>query len=140
MMRSPPRSIRSCTVVAVCDAWRNESQVFNSTRSGSGTSSHARSCSRRLLRTAALEEVPEAAQRDERGVARLELLAQARHVDLDRAGIRGIGRGEEAGGDGLLAHGLALLEHQRLEHRMLARRQGERLLGDREKPRVAVVA
>src|SRR5207248_8287649 len=140
MIRSAPSSMRSCTAVAVCAAWRYESQVLIATRTGSGTSSHARSCSRRLLGTAALEQVPQAAQRDERRVARLELPAQPRDVDLDRVERGGLRDGEQAARDRLLAYGLALLEHQRLEHRTLARRQRQRFLQDREEPRVAVIA
>src|SRR2546423_13642520 len=117
MIRSAPTSMRSCTAVAVCAAWRYENHVLIATSAGSGTSSHARSCSRRL-RTARLEQIAEAAQRDERRVGGLELLAQPRDIDLDRVRVRGLGGGEEAACDGLLAHGFALLEHQRLEHRV----------------------
>src|SRR5205085_7873673 len=130
----------SCTAVAVAEASRELSQVFTATRNASGTASHAASCSRRLLRMALLEEITQSAQREDAGVAGLELLAQARDVDLDRVWSSAVLHGEEAVGNRLLAHGLSLLEHQRLEHRALARRQPERPVGERGQPGIGVVA
>src|SRR5882672_11720594 len=140
MMRTEPSSMRSCTAVAVAEASRKLSQVLTATRKPSGTSSHASSCRRRLLRMALLEEIAEPAQREDRRVAGLELLAQARYVDLDRVGVGTVVHREQAVGDRLLADRLALLHDQRLEHRVLARRQRQRPLGDREEARIAVVA
>src|SRR5882762_690729 len=132
MMRTAPSSMRSCTAVAVTEASRKLSQVLTATRKPSGTASHAASCSRRLLRMALLEEVAQPAQREDGGVARFQLLAQARDVDLDRVRIGAVVHREQAVGDRLLAHGLPLLDHQRFQHRVLARRQAERPLADRE--------
>src|ERR1700704_5082555 len=123
MMRMAPSSMRSCTAVAVADALRKLSQVLTATRNPSGTSSHARSCRRRLLRMAWLQQIPQPAQGEDRRIGRLGLLAQARYVDLDRVRIGAVVHREQAIRDRLLADGLALLDDERLQHRMLARRQ-----------------
>src|SRR3989449_2621134 len=140
MMRTAQSSMRSCTAVAVADASRKLSQVLTATRKPSGTSSHASSCRRKLLRMALLEKIAEPAQREDRRIAGLELLAQARHVDLDRVRVGAVVHREQAIGDRLLADRLALLHHQRFEDRVLAGRQRQRALRDREQARVAVVA
>src|SRR5712664_2441863 len=140
MIRTAPSSMRSCTTVAVSLALRNAIQVLTDTRSARGTSTQPSSCRRRLLSMPRLEEIAEASQGDDGGVAVLELLAQARHVDLDRVRIGGIGHGEKAVRDRLLADGLSKLHHQRLQNGALARRQRQGLVAKREDTRVAVVA
>src|SRR5712692_5128040 len=115
MMRTAPSSMRSCTAVAVADASLKLSQVLTSSRTPRGTSSHASSCRRRLLSMALLEEISQTAQRKDRRVARLQLLAQARHVDLDRVRVGIVVHGEQTVGDRLLADGFALFRDQRFE-------------------------
>src|SRR6267154_2706428 len=113
MIRTAPSSMRSCTTVAVSLALRNAIQVLTDTSSPRGTSTQPSSCRRRLLSMPLLEEIAEAAQGDDGGVAVLELLAQPRHIDLDRVRIGGVAHGEKAVRDGPLADCLAQLEHQR---------------------------
>src|SRR3546814_18068016 len=92
---------------------------------GSGSSSQHNSWMRRLLIFMAVQHVAEAAERADRDPAAIELAAQAMDVDLDGAGV-GIGLEiEHAFADLRLADRLAGLEPQVLEHRPLARRQGE---------------
>src|SRR5258708_4152718 len=122
MMRTAPSSMRSCTAVAVADASRKLSQVLTATRKPKGTSSHAKSCSRRLLSMARLQQIAEPAQGEDRRIAGLELLAQARHVDLDRVGIGAVVHREQAVGDRLLADRLALLHPPPSHHRVPPRR------------------
>src|SRR3981189_1244590 len=138
MIRTAPSSMRSCTTVAVSLALRNAIQVLSDTSSPRGTSTQPRSCRRRLLSMPLLEEIAEAAQGDDRRVAVLELLAQPRHIDLDRVRIGGIGHGEKAVRDRLLADGLSQLHHQRLQDGSLARRQRQRPAAERAHPWVAI--
>src|SRR2546421_6662306 len=128
MMRTAPSSIRSCTTVAVSVALRYITQVLMLTSSASGISSQPRSCTRRLLSMALPQKIAQAAQRNDRGVAVLELLAQARDVNLNRIGRGAVLHGEQAIGQRLLAQGLAELGDQRLQHRMFARREREGLV------------
>src|ERR1700704_1214412 len=140
MMRTAPSSIRSCTTVAVSAAFPYITQVLTLTSSARGTSSQPSNCRRRLLSMALLQEIAQAAQRYDGRVAVLELLAQARYVDFDRVGRCVVVHGEQAVGERLLAHGLAEFDDQRLQHGVLARRQRQRPVAEREEARIAVVA
>src|SRR5258706_12498417 len=109
MMRTAPSSMRSCTAVAVADASRKLSQVLTAGRKPKGTSSHAKSCSRRLLSMARLQQIAEPAQGEDRRIAGLELLAQARHVDLYSLGTGAVVHRETAMGARLLVDVVARL-------------------------------
>src|SRR5207302_10869979 len=89
---------------------------------------------------ALLQQVSQPAQRDDRGVAVLQLPAQPGDVDLD--GVRGrlVMHGEQALGERLLAHRPAQLDDERFEDGMLARWKREILLAERKDARIADVA
>jgi uncharacterized protein (DUF2384 family) len=67
-------------------------------------------------------------------------LAQAVHVQLQRVHAGLVVQVEQAVEQGLLGHRAALLEHQGLQQRALARRQRQRRAGQRELARLQVVA
>src|SRR3981081_1638648 len=140
MIRTAPSSILSCTTVAVSIALVWIAQVWTAPTTASGTSSQPSSCRRRLLSgMALLQKVTQPAQRDDRGVAVLQLPAQSGHVDLDGVRTRAVMHGEQALGQGLLAHRLAQLDDERFQDGMLARRKREILVAEREDAGIACV-
>src|SRR5476649_1036556 len=87
-MRAEPSSRRSCTTAAVASAFCRLTTPSNTTAPANGSITQASRRPRRLCSMMHLpQQVAQAAQRDDGGVAAFELLAQAVHIDLD-----GIGR------------------------------------------------
>ena len=98
-------------------------------------SSRASAAQRRRFRHSVfLEQVAEAAYRADADARRLELLAQAVHVDFDRVRADFLVPAVELLGELLLVHHAAAAHHQHFEHAELARREVERLAVERRAP------
>ncbi len=80
------------------------------------------------------EQIAEPAYRPDRDARRLELAAQAMHVDLDRVGADFLVPAVELLGELLLVHYAAAAQHQHFQHAELARGQLERLPVERGPP------
>src|SRR5882762_1230590 len=106
----------------------------------SGTSTQRNSWVRRLLSLMALQKIAQSSQVDDRGIARIELLAQAVNVDLDRLRSDIVVDRADAVGERLLADRLAAARHQHFQYRVFARGQRQRPAAYGKGARIAVVA
>src|SRR5215470_12309792 len=137
--RADASKVRSVTTPAVVRALPYATHVFTTTMPASGISSHPRSWRRRLLTgIVAPKHVAEAAQRHDSDVASLELLAHAVNVDLDCIRIHVVIKAEYGLGERALAHGLARMLDQCLQHGVFARRQWQADPAEGELATVAV--
>eukprot|EP01022_Parablepharisma_sp_SALTPOND_P006708 TRINITY_DN12717_c0_g1_i1.p1 TRINITY_DN12717_c0_g1~~TRINITY_DN12717_c0_g1_i1.p1 ORF type:complete len:841 (-),score=269.53 TRINITY_DN12717_c0_g1_i1:1757-4279(-) len=139
IMRAEASRARSWIRVALEIALSWASLVDKPTQTAMGISSHHNSRRRRLSIIFLLQQVTQAAQGHDGRAGGLQLLAQARDVDLDGVGAGLLGEAEDPLHQRRLGHGLALLEHEHFQHVMFARRQGQGGAGHGELARVAVI-
>src|SRR5450631_895538 len=132
-------SSRSYAWFAVDIATRKTRIEFTTRSANSGTSSHTRSCLRRLLGGFAFEDIAQAAQRDDAHSGALQPLAEAMDVDLHGLGARALAQIEDALVERGFRDRLSGSRDEHLEHRMLLRAQHEHLASQAEHSFDAVV-